>query len=106
VNDAVNRFAIASGCYPRDVEEILYENPKVLVVAVAGVPPDGGEQAVNAYVVLKKGAMSTPEEFMQFCQMRLAEYAVSRFSEFRAQLPKTFVGKVFKRKLTEEEKTQ
>ncbi len=90
--------------YPRDVEEVLYENPKVLEVAVAGVPPEGGEQAVKAYVVLKKGEMATPEEFVQFCRMRLAEYAVPRVVEFRDQLPKTFVGKVFKRKL--EEKSQ
>ena len=91
--------------YPRDIEEVLYENPKVLEVAVAGVPPDGGEQTVKAYVVLKKGEMATPEEFVEFCRMRLADYAVPRFIEFRDQLPKTFVGKVFKRKL-EEEKTQ
>ncbi len=90
--------------YPRDIEEVLYENPKVLEVAVAGVPPDGGEQTVKAYVVLRKGEMATPEEFVEFCRMRLADYAVPRFVEFREQLPKTFVGKVFKRKL--EEKSQ
>lgn len=87
--------------YPRDIEEVLYENPKVLEVAVAGVPPDGGDQIVKAYVVLRKGEMATPEEFMEFCRMRLADYAVPRLIEFRDQLPKTFVGKVFKRKLEE-----
>ncbi len=87
--------------YPRDIEEVLYENPKVLEVAVAGVPPDGDEQVVKAYVVLKKGEMATPEEFVEFCRVRLADYAVPRFVEFREQLPKTFVGKVFKRKLEE-----
>jgi long-chain acyl-CoA synthetase len=87
--------------YPRDVEEVLYENPKVLEVAVAGVPPEGGQQAVKAYVVLKKGEMATAEEFIEFCRMRLEDYAVPRLFEFREQLPKTFVGKVFKRKLEE-----
>ena len=90
--------------YPRDIEEVLYENPKVLEVAVAGVPPEGGEQYVKAYVVLRKGEMATPEEFIQFCRMRLEESAVPRLVEFREQLPKTFVGKVFKRKLEEERK--
>ena len=90
--------------YPRDVEEVLYENPKVLEVAVTGIPPEGEDQNVKAYVVLKKGEMATPEEFMEFCRERLAEYAVPRLIEFRQQLPKTFVGKVFKRKL--EEKNQ
>jgi len=87
--------------YPRDIEEVLYENPKVLEVAVAGVPAEGGEQYVKAYVVLKKGEMATPEEFIAFCRMRLQEAAVPRLVEFRDQLPKTFVGKVFKRKLEE-----
>ncbi|MCX7838840.1 MAG: alpha/beta fold hydrolase [Anaerolineae bacterium] len=90
--------------YPRDVEEVLYENPKVLEVAVTGVPPDGKEQIVKAYVVLRKGEMATPEEFIEFCRQRLADYAVPHLIEFRDQLPKTFVGKVFKRKLTEDER--
>ncbi len=37
-------LAGAFNIYPRDIEEVLYENPKVLEVAVAGVPPEGGEQ--------------------------------------------------------------
>jgi long-chain acyl-CoA synthetase len=88
--------------YPRDVEEVLYENPKVLEVAVTGIPLDGKAQAVKAYVVLKKGEVATPEEFAQFCRQRLEDYAVPRLIEFREQLPKTFVGKVFKRKLEEQ----
>jgi long-chain acyl-CoA synthetase len=94
-------LAGAYNIYPRDVEEVLYENPKVLEVAVAGVPPGSGQQAVKAYVVLKKGEMATAEEFIEFCRRRLADYAVPHLFEFREQLPKTFVGKVFKRKLEE-----
>jgi long-chain acyl-CoA synthetase len=91
--------------YPRDVEEVLYEHPKVLEAAVAGVPPDGHAQTIKAYVVLKKGEMATPEEFIEFCRQRLGDYAVPRLIEFREQLPKTFVGKVFKRKLAEEDRS-
>jgi len=97
-------LAGAFNVYPRDVEEVLYENPKVLEVAVAGVPPESGQQFVKAYVVLRKGEVATPEEFIEYCRMRLNESAVPRLVEFRDQLPKTFVGKVFKRKL--EEKSQ
>jgi long-chain acyl-CoA synthetase len=92
--------------YPRDVEEVLYENPKVFEAAVTGVPHDSNEQTVKAYVVLKKGEMATPEEFIEFCRERLAEYAVPKFVEFRNQLPKTFVGKIFKRRLVEEQTTR
>ncbi len=89
--------------YPRDVEEVLYEHPKVFEVAVAGVGDEGAEPVVKAYVVLKQGEVATPEEFAEFCRQRLSEYAVPRLIEFREQLPKTFVGKVFKRRLVEEE---
>ncbi len=89
--------------YPRDVEEVLYENPKVFEAAVTGVL-QSGEQTVKAYVVLKKGEMATAEEFIEFCRERLAEYAVPKLVEFRDQLPKTFVGKIFKRRLVEDEK--
>lgn len=85
--------------YPRDVEEVLYENPKVFEVAVTAVPQRDGAQTVKAYVVLKKGEMATPEEFIEFCRERLEGYAVPKLVEFRDQLPKTFVGKVFKRRL-------
>ncbi|MBI3914608.1 MAG: alpha/beta fold hydrolase [Chloroflexi bacterium] len=90
--------------YPRDVEEVLYEHPKVFEVAVAGVAEGGDDAVVKAYVVLKKGEMATPEEFMEFCRQRLSDYAVPKLVEFREQLPKTFVGKVFKRRLIEEER--
>ncbi|MBM3129539.1 MAG: long-chain fatty acid--CoA ligase [Chloroflexi bacterium] len=94
-------LAGALNVYPRDVEEVLYENPKVLEAAVAGVPPDGGPQFVKAYVVLRQGEVATTEEFIEYCRMRLNESAVPRLVEFRERLPKTFVGKVFKRKLEE-----
>jgi long-chain acyl-CoA synthetase len=96
--------------YPRDIEEVLYENPKVLEAAVAGVRVSKGDeheddtQTVKAYIVLKKGQVATPEEFIEYLRLRLADYAVPKLIEFREQLPKTFVGKVFKRKLVEEEK--
>jgi len=85
--------------YPRDVEEVLYENPKVFEVAVTAISQGDGAQTVKAYVVLKKGEMATPEEFIAFCRERLEGYAVPKLVEFRDQLPKTFVGKVFKRRL-------
>ena len=56
---------------------------------------------VKAYVVYRKGEMATPEEFIEFCRQRLEDYAVPHLVVFRDQLPKTFVGKVFKRKLEE-----
>lgn len=95
-------LAGALNVYPRDIEEVLYEHPKVLEAVVTGVPPETEQQQIKAYIVLKEGEVATPEEFIEYCRARLAEYAVPRLVEFRAQLPKSFVGKVLRRKLGDE----
>ena len=89
--------------YPRDVEEVLYENPKVKEVAVVGVqPPRWPFQRVKAYVVLREGASASEDELMEMCRRRLEEYAVPWKIEFRQELPKNFIGKVLRRVLVEE----
>jgi long-chain acyl-CoA synthetase len=90
--------------YPREVEDVLYEHPKVLEAAVAGIPAgvQRGER-VKAYVVLKPGETATEEEILEYCRQNLAYYKVPKFVEFRSELPKTMVGKVLRRVLVEEE---
>jgi long-chain acyl-CoA synthetase len=90
--------------YPREVEDVLYEHPKVLEAAVAGVPvgKQKGER-VKAYVVLKPGETATEEEILEYCRENLAYYKVPKFVEFRSELPKTIVGKILRRVLVEEE---
>jgi long-chain acyl-CoA synthetase len=93
--------------YPRDVEEVLYEHPKVLEAAVVGIPYEHREQAVRAFVkafiVLKHGEEATEEEIRRLCEERLDEYKIPQRIEFRAELPKSMVGKVLRRMLAEEE---
>ncbi|MGE5577337.1 MAG: long-chain-fatty-acid--CoA ligase [Syntrophothermus sp.] len=90
--------------YPRDVEEILYEHPKVKEVVVAGVPDAYRGEMVKAYVVLKDGVTATEEEFIEYCREKLARYKVPRAIEFRAELPKNLVGKILRRVLVDEER--
>ena len=90
--------------YPRDVEEVLYEHPKVKEVAVVGVQrPALPGQAVKAFVVLRQGEQASKEELIALCRRRLAEYAVPWDIEFRSELPHSFVGKVLRRLLTEQD---
>jgi long-chain acyl-CoA synthetase len=93
--------------FPRDVEEVLYESPKVFEAAVVGIPYGTQEQAVEAmikaYVVLKQGERATEEEILAMCKARLEEWAVPDRVEFRTELPKSMVGKVLRRMLAEEE---
>jgi long-chain acyl-CoA synthetase len=104
--------------YPRDVEEVLYEHPKVLEAAVVGTrsvaspaltgtngPSEGNTPPaspfIKAVVVLKRGEKVTPDELLAFCRERLDAYTIPLQIEFRSELPKNFVGKVLRRLLVE-----
>lgn len=89
--------------YPRDVEEVLYENNKVMEVAVVGIVGENGQQKIKAFVVPRPGTTLSKEELLELCHRRLDPYAVPWAIEFREELPKSFVGKVLKRVLIEEE---
>jgi long-chain acyl-CoA synthetase len=105
VVDRKKDMIVASGfnIYPREVEEVLYENEKVQEVVVVGVPDPYRGETVKAYVVLKDGVQCTEEELDQFARKYLAAYKVPKIYEFRQELPKTTVGKILRRTLIEEE---
>jgi long-chain acyl-CoA synthetase len=90
--------------YPREIEDVLYEHPKVLEAAAVGIPvPDKGER-IKVFITLKEGETATEEEIIAFCRENLAPYKVPKSVEFRDALPKSLVGKVLRRALAEEEK--
>lgn len=103
--DRKKDMIIASGynIYPREVEEVLYEHPKVQEAVVVGVPHEYRGETVKAFIVLKEGEQCTEEELDEFMRNRLAAYKVPRIYEFRKELPKTAVGKILRRVLIEEE---
>ncbi len=104
--DRKKDIIIAGGynIYPREVEEVLYDHPKVQEVVVAGIPDEYRGETVKAYIVLKEGQTATPEEMTNFCREKLAPYKVPKMVEFRASLPKSAVGKMLRRILIEEER--
>ena len=106
--DRKKDLIIAGGynVYPREVEEVLFEHPKILEVAVSGVPDAYRGEIVKAFVVLRTGEQATTEEIREFAKARLAAYKVPRAVEFRDELPKTLIGKVLRRALVEEERAK
>ena len=106
VVDRKKDMIIAGGfnIYPREVEEVLYEHEAIQECVVAGIPDPYRGETVKAYIVLKEGQEVTEKELNEFCRQNLAAYKVPRFYEFRAELPKTAVGKILRRTLVEEEK--
>ncbi|HVD13411.1 MAG TPA: long-chain fatty acid--CoA ligase [Actinomycetota bacterium] len=106
--DRKKDLIIAGGfnVYPREVEEVLSEHPKIEEVCVAGVPDSYRGEVVKAFVVLRQGEEVTTEEIRSFAKERLAAYKVPRAVEFRDELPKTLIGKVLRRALVEEERAK
>jgi long-chain acyl-CoA synthetase len=89
--------------YPRDVEEVLYEYPGVQAAAAVGAAGADGRGEVQAHVVLRPGHQATEEEIIAFCQDRLRSYQIPHQVRFHEELPRSFVGKVLRRKLVGEQ---
>ncbi|MFC7393706.1 AMP-binding protein [Scopulibacillus cellulosilyticus] len=106
--DRKKDMILASGfnIYPREIEEVLYEHPDVREAAVIGVPDAYRGETVKAFVVPKQGKTLDEKELNTYCRKHLAAYKVPRIYEFRNELPKTTVGKILKRTLINEEKTE
>ncbi|PTX59317.1 long-chain acyl-CoA synthetase [Melghirimyces profundicolus] len=106
IMDRQKDMIIAGGfnIYPREVEEVLYDHPRVQEAAVIGVPDPYRGENVKAFIVPKPGESLTEKEMDRYCREKLANYKVPRLYEFREELPKTTVGKILKRVLAEEEK--
>jgi long-chain acyl-CoA synthetase len=90
--------------WPREVEEAISANPKVLEVGVAGIPDPYRGETVKAWVVVKPGETLTEDEIKAWCKERLAAFKVPTHIEFRNELPKTTVGKILRRELVRQHK--
>lgn len=91
---------------PREIDEVLYEHPKVRDAVSVGVPHPSRGEIIKAYIVLKEGERCERSEIIAWCRDRLANYKVPRQVEFRDELPKTLVGKILRRVLRAEEEAR
>ena len=92
--------------YPRDVEEPLFQHPKVREVVAVGIPDERWGEAVKVYIVLRDGETATEQEIIDYCHARMARYKVPKYVEFRTDLPKSMIGKVLRRQLLTEEEAR
>ena len=89
--------------YPREIDEVLHEHPKVKEAVTVGIPSPTRGEIVKAFIVPQPGENLTRAEIISFCRQKLANYKIPKQIEFRDELPKTLVGKVLRRALREEE---
>lgn len=102
----LKRMIISSGynIYPSHIESVIEEHPDVLSCGVIGIPHPYKVEVPKAYIVLKNDCnqASAKASIKEYCKKNLARYAVPYEFEFRKSLPKTMIGKVDFRKLSEE----
>ena len=84
--------------YPNEVEDVITQMPGVLECAAVGVPDAKAGEAVKV-VVVKKDPAITEADIRAFCEANLTGYKRPKIVEFRADLPKSPVGKVLRREL-------
>ena len=103
--DRKKDMIIAGGfnIYPREIDEVLYQHPKVMDAVAVGIPHEYRGETIKAYIVLKPGQMATEDEIIDFCKQKLAAYKTPKSVEFRDSLPKSIIGKVLRKILREEE---
>jgi len=89
--------------YPRDIDEVIYEHPKVQEACSIGIPHSTRGEAVKVFIVLKESETATENEIIDFCKSRLAKYKWPVEIEFRKELPKTNVGKILRKDLRKQE---
>jgi len=106
--DRKKDMIIAGGfnIYPREIDEVLYEHPKIQDAVTIGVPDEYRGETVKAFIVPKEGETITDEEVFAFCEERLAAYKRPKFVEFRDSLPKSAVGKILRKELRAEEEAK
>ena len=104
VTDRLKEMINCSGfkVYPRLVEEAIYQHPSVRECAVIGVPDAYRGQTVKAIVALKVNAVLSQQELDHFLESRLSKIEKPTQYEFRADLPKTVIGKIQKKILIDE----
>ena len=85
--------------FSAEVENVLYEHPKVLEAAVFGVPDPKWGEAVKAAVVLQKGQTASAEEIIAFCKAHLGAYKVPKSIDFLPAVPHSGSGKISKKAL-------
>lgn len=88
--------------YPREIEEFLYTHPAVFDVQVIGVPDEKYGEEVVAWVILKEGMTTTPDEIRNYFKTKVSRHKIPRHIIITDSFPMTASGKIQKFKLREQ----
>jgi fatty-acyl-CoA synthase len=88
--------------FPREIEEYLFQHPKIEAAEVIGVPDEKYGEEVCAWIKLHEGETATEEDIREFCRERIAHFKIPRYILFVDEFPMTITGKVQKYKMREQ----
>ncbi|TAK26908.1 MAG: hypothetical protein EPO21_24545 [Chloroflexota bacterium] len=92
--------------YPKELETVLYEDPRVQECTVVGVPDSRLGEVPKAFIMLCPGAQATEQEFIDMIRERLAKYKQLGSVEFVNSFPRNALGKILKRELRDQERAK
>jgi long-chain acyl-CoA synthetase len=103
VVDRKSDMVISGGMniYPAEIEAVMVEHPKIMEVAIIGVPDDRWGESVKAVIILTPGEETSEEAIIEWCKGKMASYRVPKSIDFAADFPRTPAGKVQKKVLRE-----
>jgi fatty-acyl-CoA synthase len=87
--------------YPTEIEEILFNHPKISNVQIFGVPGGSSDEEVAAWIRLEERTSATEDEILQYCRAKLPASSVPRYIKFVREFPMTPLGKVQKYRMRE-----
>ncbi|MBW1889456.1 MAG: long-chain fatty acid--CoA ligase [Deltaproteobacteria bacterium] len=107
ITDRKKDMIIAGGynIYPVELDNVLFDHPKILEACTIGVKDEYRGETVKAFVVVKEGERLTEAEVVAYCKENLAAYKIPKIIEFIDELPKSAVGKILRRKLKDMEES-
>lgn len=103
--DRKKDMIIAGGynIYPVELDNVLFDHPKILEACTIGIPDEYRGETVKAFIVPKKGEPLTEEDITLYCKKNMAAYKIPKKIEFVEELPKSAVGKILRRELRDME---
>ncbi len=87
---------------PREIEELLYQHPKIEQASVVGVPDRKFGEEIVAWIRLREGESATADEIRDFCRERVAHFKAPRYIKFVDSFPATVTGKIQKYKIRQQ----
>jgi len=85
--------------FPSEIEEVVYQYPKVSEAAVVGVADQKYGEELKAFIVLKPGEKATEEEIINLCKGKLSSFKTPKYVQFLDSLPKDPLGKTLYKEL-------